>query len=133
MKDESTWNSASRTLSLLLRQAVQHPVITTRYIPIDGTVNVVHRHGHRRHCSAAAPWARRQTLHADVVLLVGGIPAPDGASTRATSAILRIVLGAGTASLLAGPVQHLGYLIGEGEAANNEIGNANHETVVERR
>ena len=76
--------------------------------------------------------AAAQTLHADVAPLVAGIPAPDGAfNTGDLTVILRIALGELGLLKPAWPGNqfNIGDSIGEGEAAYNDIGNANHETV----
>ncbi|HUT41620.1 MAG TPA: SGNH/GDSL hydrolase family protein [Gammaproteobacteria bacterium] len=101
-------------------------------INIDGTVNVVDLLWAQQTLHGSRALDPAQTLHADVAPLVAGIPAPDGTFNAGDlSVILRIALG--DLGLLKpawpGNQFNIGDSIGEGEAAYNDIGNSNHETV----
>jgi lysophospholipase L1-like esterase len=67
--------------------------------------------------------------HADVAPLASGVPAPDGLLNAGDLAVLLRILLEGLQFGTPRNQFNIGDSIGEGEAANNTIGDPNHETV----
>ncbi len=101
-------------------------------INIDGRVDVVDLLWAQQALQGSRSLDTLQVLHGDVAPLVTGTPQPDGAFNLGDlQVIYRIALGVidVTPPPLPGNQFNIGDSIGEGEAAQNDIGNPHHETV----
>ena len=101
-------------------------------INIDGMVNAIDLLWAQQVLQGSRSLAPAQKLHGDVAPLVTGVPLPDGVFNPGDMVIIsRIALGGLTFTPPAVPGNqfNIGDSIGEGEAAQGDIGNPHHETV----
>jgi lysophospholipase L1-like esterase len=101
-------------------------------INIDGMVDVIDLLWAQQVLQGSRTLNPVQRLHGDVAPLVTGVPLPDGVFNSGDMVILyRIALDglAFTPPAVPGSQFNIGDSIGEGEAAQGDIGNPHHETV----
>jgi len=101
-------------------------------ITVDGVVNTVDLLWALQAVLGSRTLTTEQEQHGDVAPLVAGAPQPDGVFNLGDVVVItRLVLGGLVFSVPAPPANqfNIGDSIGEGEAANGTIGEANHENV----